>query len=133
MRTKLLNIIALIMLTFAPAAALAPAAYAASSCGGSDTAKGQVLGGIGETGTSCSDAPVKSGFQAIVEVLSLVVGGIAIIMIIVSGFRYITSNGDSARVTTAKNTLIFALIGVAVAALAQILVQFVVNKSGSIF
>jgi len=64
----------------------------------------------------------------IINIFSIVVGIVAVIMIIVGGFKYITSGGDSGNITSAKNTIIYALIGLVVVALAQFLVQFVLNK-----
>ena len=61
----------------------------------------------------------------IINILSVVVGIAAVIVIIVSGLKYVTSGGDSAGISSAKNTLVYALIGLAVAALAQALVHFV--------
>lgn len=65
--------------------------------------------------------------SSIVKVLSVVVGIAAVIMIIVSGFKYVTSGGDSGSIASAKTTLIYALVGLAIAALAQVLVRFVLN------
>jgi hypothetical protein len=53
-------------------------------------------------------------------------------MIIYGGFRYITSGGDSNGVTAAKNTILYAIIGLIIVALAQIIVNFVLNKTTSI-
>lgn len=132
MKSKLLNIITLLTLVLTPATVLAPVAFAAGSCGSANTSKGQVLQGIGQTGSDCDDKPVKSAFASIVQILSFVVGAVAIIMIIVSGFRYITSGGDSAKVGTAKSALIYALVGIAVAALAQVLVHYIANQAEKI-
>jgi hypothetical protein len=68
----------------------------------------------------------------IVNIFSAVVGVVAVVMIIVGGLRYITSGGDSGKVGTAKNTLIYAIIGLIVVALAQIIVHFVFAKATSI-
>lgn len=96
----------------------------APSCGNSTDPKGQVLQGVGGTGTDCSDAGVTGLLGGIVNILSIIIGAVSIIMILVSGFKYITSGGDSGKVGSAKNTLIYALIGIAVAVLAQALVNF---------
>ncbi|MNY57155.1 hypothetical protein D3C86_1933160 [compost metagenome] len=48
-------------------------------------------------------------------------------MIIVSGIRYATSNGDSSAVTSAKNTLMYSVIGLIVAILAYAIVNFVLK------
>jgi hypothetical protein len=65
----------------------------------------------------------------IVNVFSFIVGAVAVIMIIYGGFRYITSGGDSNSVGSAKNTLIYAIIGLVIVALAQLIVQFVLTQS----
>ena len=52
----------------------------------------------------------------------------AVMMIIVGGFRYITSGGASDSVSSAKNTIIYAIVGLVVVALAQFIVQFVLNR-----
>jgi hypothetical protein len=67
--------------------------------------------------------------KKIINVISIIVGIVAVIMIIYGGFRYITSGGDSGRVGNAKNTLIYAIIGLIIVALAQFLVHFVLTTS----
>ena len=69
--------------------------------------------------------------SGIVNIFSLVVGAIAIIMIIYGGFRYITSGGDSGRVGNAKNTLIYAIVGLIIVALAQVIVHVILNRIGA--
>jgi len=63
-----------------------------------------------------------------INFLSIVIGIIAVIMIIIGGFRFIVSNGDSGKITSARNTIIYALVGLILAALAQIIVKFVLTK-----
>ena len=86
---------------------------------------------IGLTGGSCDDTAGKkvgSVVETIVNLLSAIVGIAAVIMIIISGFRYITSGGESAAVSGAKNTLIYAIVGLVIVALAQFIVRFVLNN-----
>jgi cytochrome bd-type quinol oxidase subunit 2 len=64
----------------------------------------------------------------IVNIFSVIVGIVSVIMIIYGGFRYVTSGGDSGNVSSAKNTIIYAVIGLVVVALAQFIVQFVLDK-----
>ena len=64
----------------------------------------------------------------IINILSLVVGVVSVIMIIIGGLRYITSNGDSGNVTNAKNTILYAIVGLVIVALAQLIVQFVTGR-----
>lgn len=68
----------------------------------------------------------------IVNIFSVLVGIIAVIMIIYGGFKYITSGGDSGNISGAKNTLIYAIIGLVVVALAQFIVRFVLGQANTI-
>lgn len=84
------------------------------------------------TGAVCttSDATTKinSLIHTVVNLLSAIVGIVAVIMIIVGGLRYITSGGNDTSVTSAKNTILYAIIGLIIVALAQILVRFTLSK-----
>ena len=64
----------------------------------------------------------------VINIISIVVGVVAVIMIIIGGFKYITSGGDSGNVTGAKNTILYAVIGLVIVALAQIIVRFVLDR-----
>ncbi len=68
----------------------------------------------------------------IVNIISVVVGVVAVIMIIFGGFRYITSGGDSGKVGNAKNTILYAIIGLVIVALAQFIVRFVLDQTDSL-
>lgn len=67
-------------------------------------------------------------FSTVTNVLLFVIGAVAVIMIIIGGLRYITSGGDSSNVTAAKNTILYALVGVIVAILAFAAVNFVIGS-----
>jgi type III secretory pathway component EscT len=64
----------------------------------------------------------------IVNTLLFIVGALSVVMIILGGIFYATSNGDSSRVTLAKNTITYAIIGLVVSFLAFAVVNFVVIK-----
>lgn len=66
--------------------------------------------------------------KAITNIISVILGIVGVIMVMISGFKYVTSNGDAQAVGSAKRTLIYALVGLVVAALAQFMVHFVINK-----
>ncbi len=68
----------------------------------------------------------------IINVFSWIIGAVSVIMIIYGGFRYITSGGDSNGVTAAKDTILYAIVGLVIVALAQIIVNFVLDKTTSI-
>lgn len=84
----------------------------------------------GQCNVSTTDATTKINnlIHTIVNFLSAIVGIVAVIMIIVGGFRYITSGGNDTSVTSAKNTILYAIIGLVVVALAQLIVRFTLSK-----
>ncbi len=81
--------------------------------------------------TAASDGTTKINgiITTVINLFSLVVGIVAVIMIILGGLKYITSGGDSGNITGAKNTILYAVIGLVVVALAQIIVKFVLGKA----
>jgi multisubunit Na+/H+ antiporter MnhB subunit len=64
----------------------------------------------------------------IINLLLTALGIIAVIMIIIGGIRYTTSQGDSAGLTNAKNTIVYAVVGLVVAILSYAIVNFVVDR-----
>ncbi len=80
------------------------------------------------SGSGDATAKINDLIHQIVNILSVIVGIAAVIMIIVGGFRYITSGGSDASVTSAKNTILYAIIGLIVVALSQLIVRFVLGK-----
>lgn len=85
--------------------------------------------------TSCNpnsgeaESKVNNLIKLVINIFSLVVGVVAVIMIIIGGLKYITSSGDSNNITSAKNTILYAIIGLVVVALAQFIVKFVLSKA----
>lgn len=63
-----------------------------------------------------------------INIFSIIVGIIAVVMIIIGGVKYITSGGDAGNVTGAKNTILYAIIGLVIVALSQVIVQFVLGS-----
>ncbi len=64
----------------------------------------------------------------ITDIIAYIAAAGAIIVLIVGGIRYITSGGDAAKVTSAKGTVINALIGIAVIVLAKAIITFVLRE-----
>jgi hypothetical protein len=67
-------------------------------------------------------------FKTITNVLLFIIGAISVIMLIIGGIRYTVSNGDATAVTSAKNTILYAVVGIVVAILAYALVNFVITS-----
>lgn len=63
-----------------------------------------------------------------VNIISILAGIASVIMVIIGGILYALSSGDSARINTAKNTILFAIIGVVIATLAQAIIRFVLVR-----
>ena len=57
-------------------------------------------------------------------------GILAVVMIIVSGFQMTTSAGDAGAVTKARNMMIYSIVGLVLAILAYTIVQFVLKEVG---
>lgn len=76
---------------------------------------------------SANKDSATSMVKNIINVVLYVLGIVAVIMIIVGGFRYVISGGDAGSVTAAKNTIMYAVIGLIVAVLAYAIVNFVLN------
>ncbi len=98
--------------------------------GGANSAKGNgqsaciVDGAKGGENCSAED----NLFQTITNVLLFIIGGISVIMLIIGGIRYTISGGDSSAVTAAKNTILYAVVGIVVALLAYAIVNFVLGS-----
>lgn len=64
----------------------------------------------------------------VINTLSWVVGVAAVIAVIIGGILYAVSRGDPQRTTQARNTIIYALVGMVVAAFAQLIIFFVLDR-----
>jgi hypothetical protein len=132
MRSKLIHAFIVIMASFAvavPAFAQNDAQQQINNglCAGSNL---QLTTEPGQCAITRNEALSKINkiVKTIVNLLSAMVGLVAVIMIIIGGFRYITSGGNDTSVTAAKNTILYAIIGLVVVALAQIIVRFTLSK-----
>ncbi len=140
---RLKRILASMLLSLGFAApALIPAVASAAGDDAGDNINNQLCAGANldftlnaDDATCESDAgddgaagTLNNIITTIVNIISLIVGIVAVIMIIIGGLRYITSNGDSGNVTNAKNTILYAIVGLVIVALAQIIVRFVTGR-----
>ncbi|HSW99361.1 MAG TPA: pilin [Candidatus Saccharimonadales bacterium] len=90
-------------------------------CAGIATASG--------AGCNGSDTSLNNVVANGINILSVVIGIAAVIMIMVAGFKMITAQGDSGSISSAKNTLMYAIIGLVIVALAQGIVHFVLHAA----
>lgn len=82
------------------------------------------IGGCDDDGES----DIQRIIELMVNIFSIVIGIVAVIMIIYGGFKYITSGGDSSKLASAKNTVIYAIIGLVIVGLAQAIAFFVLDN-----
>jgi hypothetical protein len=106
---------------------------AAATCDAGTTA----TDGNPATGAACAQPAGVSGtlsvtslIQTISNVLIFGVGAISVIVLIIGGLRYVVSGGNAAQVQGAKNTILYAIVGIVVAIAAYALVQFVFQQLG---
>ncbi len=107
-------------------------AVLATSSASADSPKSVVCSTLG-SGTGCTTTPtngvdLKGVVGAVVNILSLIVGIAAVVVIIISGLRMITASGDSSSIATARTSVIYAIVGLVVAAAAQLIVKYVLHR-----
>ena len=113
---------------------VAPSASALSSSQSLQTfavgvsAQDQVKKGIDNAGGTVNNFNLGTAITNIINIMLYALGAIAVIMIVVGGIRYTTSNGDSNGIQSAKNTILYAVAGLVVAILAYAIVNFVVSN-----
>ena len=133
-KSKITQIIAVTVMAFASLMAVPALASAATPDIQNNLCAGASELQFGKSGNCQTDQQettdkVNNLVSQIINIFSVVVGIVAVIMIIIGGFRYITSGGDSGNVTGAKNTILYAIIGLIIVALAQFVVKFILSKA----
>ncbi len=97
-----------------------------------DSARGEACKGanLDDKNNKCEGgaSSLESTIQTVITILTTIVGVAAVIIIIINGLRFITANGDSNSITAARNGIIYALIGLVIAVMAQIIVRFVLGR-----
>ena len=92
-----------------------------------------------ETGAFDANTTIRSCYEngdnsfgflvkKIINIFSIVVGAVSVIMIIIGGFRYVISGGDSSGVSNAKNTILYAIVGLVIVLFAQVIIRFVLTN-----
>lgn len=89
----------------------------------------QACSGQGGDNAACAASrdDLDKLWQGATQVLLYVVGILAVIMIIVGAIRYVTSNGDQSQITSAKNTILYAVVGLVLAVAAGPIISFVLE------
>ncbi len=127
LKQHLLALLAVPALALSVSAVVAPVTYAVDDC---DISAG--INGAAQCAKS-EDQPADlfadgGVFQTITDVLLFIIGAVSVVMLIIGGIRYTVSQGDSTAVQNAKNTILYAIIGLVVAILAYAAVHFVIGS-----
>ena len=69
----------------------------------------------------------NSIWTRILDTFTYIIGGVSVLVIIIGGIRYVTSGGEQAGITAAKNTILYAVVGLVIAILAYSIVHFVIS------
>lgn len=70
---------------------------------------------------------LRANITRVINLMLFLIGAVAVIMIIIGGIKYVASNGDQGSVQSAKNTIMYSVVGLVVAILAFAIVNFVVS------
>lgn len=94
--------------------------FAAGQCGNSST--------VFDTSCLPNAQGTNTELQTILRIVFGIVGALAFLMLVISGFRYIIAGGNPEDMSRAKDSIIYALVGVIVALLAEAIVAFVLGN-----
>jgi|ERR687885_609111 hypothetical protein len=109
-----------VFMAFSAVALLPVATYAANPAE-------DIRGGVNSIGGG-GGASLENNLETIVNILLFILGAIAVIMIVIGGIRYATSNGEASQIKSAKDTILYSVIGLIVAIMAYAIVNFVVTS-----
>ena len=127
MKSKLIKTTAVVLASFLGLTAISAPAFADSEYNPCDPSlPKQVLEANGCNGASESGLP--DSIKIIIYSVISIAGLVAVIYIVMGGFQYMTSAGDSAKTQKAKQTILYACIGLFVCIFAFIIVNFVINN-----
>jgi hypothetical protein len=90
-----------------------------------------IQSGIDQAGTggglNTNAWTINNIIQIVLNILTIIVGALAVAFIVIGGIKYITSGGDEKKVASAKNTLLYAIIGLVVAIAARVIIGVVLR------
>lgn len=97
----------------------------------------QACAGQGSESVTCNEIksglndtnPVTSTTQDVVDLMSLVIGIIAVIIIIVAGVTMTMSQGDSGKIKSSRDAIIYSVVGLVVVALSRTIIIFILNRT----
>ena len=132
MKSKIRSILSVFLIVFSLSFATGAVSLLVAQPVLADTVKDIQDGVTGAGGNPAtkknSGAQIPVVIKTAINILLFFIGVFAVIMIVIAGIRFVTSNGDSNTVSSARNTIMYAVIGIVVAFMAFALVNFVVDR-----
>lgn len=111
---------------------VSPSAIAADNlqqiCNEGDNKNSALCAGYTSSKPDSKENPLLKLLRNITDILSYLAGALAVIFVMVGGFKYITSAGDPQKAASGRQTLTYALIGLIVVVLSRILILFILGK-----
>lgn len=119
--TSVLNISSVGVLALSPTQTFAISNAANEACQGLNLVSGN---GCADNGTQ-----LNTTLDVIINIFTAIVGLVAVIMIIIAGLQFITANANPQNIAKARNSLLYAIVGLVVVVLAQVIVHFVIGQA----
>lgn len=134
MKKMLLNVVAVVLtvMGLGGVASVSPAVYAAGEdvLPSTSNPATEFIGGGSSTiaPTGVNESGLMGTIQDVINVVIGIIGMLAVIMIIMGGISFATSQGDAAKVTKARNTILYGVVGLIISLLAFAIVNFVLSS-----
>ncbi len=95
-------------------------------------ARDKLCAGAGKAGVDCDKgaAPLEAKITDFVNIGLFLAGALAVLALVYGGIRYVTSTGDASRIKAAKETIIYAIIGLVVTIMSYAIIRFVATAVG---
>lgn len=81
----------------------------------------------GTTGSGTKEEQLMGVVHNVLNAIYGIIGVIAVVMIVIAGVKYTTSQGDPGKVQSAKNTILYSIIGLVIAIMAFAITNFIIN------
>ena len=105
-----------------------PTHVVVSSVAANEACQGAGLG-AGSACNSNNTVQINNTLGTIINIFSAIVGLVAVIMIIVAGLQFITASGNAQNIAKARSTLLYAIVGLVIVVLAQVIVHFIITQA----
>ncbi len=129
MKKLLLNVVAAVLTVLAMSGVATMSPAYAVTCLDGVTVKDKITDCPEYAGTEIADtADLTSIVHTIINIIIGIVGFVAVVVMILGGISFITSQGDTTKVTKARNTILYGVVGLIVALLAFAIVNFVLSS-----